>query len=390
MVPFPEVAWRDHLVPEEWEACLDAWILLAEAHLSLPTSDFLRISAKDESLSTFLTSYAAQTALSYGIPPSTRFPRSKTLRKQCLLLSFRLLEVDSPPEPLLQWEFLADIGKIYNRDHVRKITRIIWNQHSSSLEISLGLVKNSLIKELDAGLKGNLKLTELQLKRLSYLFHASPGVAAFLVAGSDFLDSLISCYKLMNPPLRKVIISTTYLCLIGLTEGEKPNFSSLVDQLYSLKTAAEAHKAGPTTVNDSLAAELVTVTPILKQVQQRIEASGSESSRAKPVLTALEGFRKAGVSGRPVRLIKRNINRGKGVASGYVTDGDYGHGSHGQIHLHRMSLISQVQDLFPDLGSGFIVKLLDEYNDSVEEVISHLLEGSLPAHVDQADRSEPL
>ena len=390
MVPFPEAAWRDRLVPEEWEACLDAWILLAEAHLSLPASEFLRISAKDEHLSTFLTSYAAQSALSHDAPPTTGIFKAKMLRKQCFLLSYRLLQVDSPPESLLHWEYFADIGKIYSQGHARKLTRIVWTHHSSFLGLSLGLAKNSLIKELDAALEGNLKATELQLKRLNHFLHASPEAAAFFMAGSDFLDSLISCYRLMNPPLRKIIISTTYLCLIGLTEGEKPNFSLLVDQLYSLETAAEAHKAGPINANDSLVAELVTVTPVLKQVQQRIEANGSGSSRAKSVLSALGGFRKAGVSGRPARLMKRKMNKGKDVAKGDVTNEEYSRGSHGQIHIHRMSLISQVQDLFPDLGSGFVVKLLDEYNNNVEEVISHLLEGSLPTHLDEADRSESL
>jgi activating signal cointegrator complex subunit 2 len=149
-----------------------------------------------------------------------------------------------------------------------------------------------------------------------------------------------------------------------------------------LKAAAEAHKAGPTNVNDSLVSEFVTETPILKQVQQRIEASGSGSSRAKSVLSALGTFRKAGGSTRPQRLIKRKTNKGKGVAievEGYTS-----------VHVHRMSLVSQVQDLFQDLGSGFVVKLLDEYGDNVEQVISHLLEGSLPEYLEAADRSEEL
>jgi activating signal cointegrator complex subunit 2 len=292
------------------------------------------------------------------------------------------LDVDHPPELLLRWEFLADLSRIYGRNHGNKIVRLVWKRHLLSLEPSLAALKSSLIKELDAGLKGDLKLAESQLKRLNHLLHASPDMAAFFMAGSDFVDSLISCYKLMNPPLRKVIVSTIYLSLIGLTEEEKPNFSFLVDQLYSLNVAAEAHKAGPTNVNDSLVAELVTETPILKQVQQRIEASGSGSSRAKSVLTSLGGFRKAGGSVRSKILMERKKNKGKRIAVGI--DG------YSQVHVHWMSLVTQVQDLFPDLGSGFVVKLLDEYQDDVEQVISHLLEGSLPAHLDDADRSEEL
>jgi activating signal cointegrator complex subunit 2 len=387
MVPFPEAAWRNHLVPQEWEACLEAWISLVEAHLSLEPAEFTRLSAKDESLPTFLMSFAAETSQSPDILSSSDPLKAKQLRKHVFLLSYRLLEVDHPPEPLLRWQFLADISKVYGKSHAGKLNTAAWKRHVSSLEASMGLVKSFLIKELDSGLKGDLKTADTQLKQLNHLLHASPEAAAFFMAGSDFMDSLISCYKIMNPPLRKAILSTLYLCLIGLTEEEKPNFSSLVDQLYSLKIAAEAHKSGPTNVNDSLVAELVTVTPILKQVQHRIEASGSGSNRAKSVINALDDFRKPGGTVRPHHLMRRKINKGKGAAK--ETD-EYGHGSHGQIHIHRMSLITQVQDLFPDLGSGFIVKLLNEYNDDVEQVISHLLEGSLPSHLEQADRSEEM
>ena len=387
MVPFPEAAWRNHLVPEEWEACLDAWISLAEAHLSLTTADFTRLSVKDESLATFLTSFAAETSQSHDVFSISDPLKTKQLRKHAFLLSYRILEVDHPPEPLLRWQFLADISKVYGKSHAGKLVTAAWNRHSPSLEASMGLVKDSLIKNLDAGLKGDLRTAEAQLKRLSHLLHASPEAAAFFMAGSDFVDSLISCFKLMNPPLRKAILSALYLCLIGLTEGEKPNFSSLVDQFYSLKSAAEAHRIGPTNANDSLVAELVTATPILKQVQQRIETSGSESSRAKSVIIALESFRKPGATSRPYHPIKRNFNKGKGVAK---ETNEYAHGSHQQMHIHRMSLITQIQDLFPVLGSGFIVKLLDEYQDNVEQVIVHLLESSLPSHLDKADRSEEL
>ena len=383
MIPFPEKAWRTHLVPEEWEACLDAWISLAEAHLSFSQQDFTRVSTKDESLPHFLSTFAAELAISHDIPSS---PKVARLRKQSFLLSHRLLEFDLPPEIVSSWKFLADVSKLYGKSHGGKLVSLAWKKHSSKLEVSMGNVKSSLIQELDAGLKGDLKSAEAQMKRINHLLNASPEAAAFFMAGSDFLDALISCFKLMNPPLRKAIISTTYLCLNGLTEGDKPNFSALLDQLYSLKAAAEVHKAGFTNVNDSLVAELVTDTPILKQVQQRIEASGKGSTRAKTVITALEGYRKARSSKRLTRLIKRKFDKGKGVA----TDDYYGHGAIVEVHIHRMSLISQVQDLFPDLGSGFVFKLLDEYKDNVEQVISHLLEGSLPPHLEHTDRSEAL
>lgn len=385
LAPFPTAAWRNHLLPEEWDACLDAWLTLAGVHLSLPASDFLRTSAPDVSLPDFLSSYVAETAGANNIPSSESHFKMKQLRKDSFLLSQRLLELKDAPKKLCQWEFLADLSKVYGRELGQRTAILVWKNHLSTLELSIASLKSHLIKELDAGITGDLKTAESQLKRLNYLLHVSPQAAAFFMAGSDFVDSLISCYKIMNPPLRKLIISTTYLCLIGLTEGDKPSFSSLVDQLYSLRAAAEAHKARPTSPNDSLVPELVTVTPILKQIQQRIDASGSGSNRAKSVLSALEVFRKAGAGGRPARPVKNKANKGKGIATNIEDDHE-----NNQLHVHRVSLVSQVQDLFPDFGSGFIVKLLDEYNDNVEQVIAHLLEGSLPTHLKEADQSEEL
>lgn len=371
------------MLPEEWEACLDAWLSLIEAHLSMSTPDFMRISAKDESLPDFLLSYFAEVALSHDENLSTNPSKFKQLRKQAYLLFYKLITVDKSPESLLRWEILADVCKVYGKERGGKVTTLAWSKHSTAIEASLSSVKSLLTEELDAGLKGDLKGSEILLRRLNHLLFASPEAASFFMAGDDFVDALISCYKLMNPPLRKAILSTMYLCIIGLTEGPKPRFSSLIDQLYSLNAAAEAHKKGPINVDDSLVAELVTVTPVLKQIQERIDASGSESSRAKSIITTLQGFCKPGGGGRPRHITKKKPNKGKGLA-------DAGGQGNSHMHVHQMSLISQIQDLFPDLGSGFIVKLLGEYHDNTEEVISHLLDGSLPPSLNNADRHEIL
>jgi activating signal cointegrator complex subunit 2 len=61
-----------------------------------------------------------------------------------------------------------------------------------------------------------------------------------------------------------------------------------------------------------------------------------------------------------------------------------------EIHAHKMSLVSQVQDLFPDLGSAFVVRLLDVYNDNPETVVAHLLDDSLPTELQLLDKTEQL
>uniref|UniRef100_A0A8C6YA45 Activating signal cointegrator 1 complex subunit 2 n=1 Tax=Naja naja TaxID=35670 RepID=A0A8C6YA45_NAJNA len=53
------------------------------------------------------------------------------------------------------------------------------------------------------------------------------------------------------------------------------------------------------------------------------------------------------------------------------------------------SLISQVKDLLPDLGEGFVLACLEEYNYNVEHVINNLLEDKLGASLQMLDRTMP-
>ncbi|KHJ35057.1 putative cue domain-containing protein [Erysiphe necator] len=397
MAPYPEEDWVAHIAPAEWEACLDSWIAIGGAHLALSDSAFHDISLNDESLSAFLTTFVANQFKKTSKSEShdghrflIRDPsKLKPVRKICFLLSCRLLETKTSTTPLvlLTWEFLADSYKIFGRNHTRKLYSLANTNHSSTLESSVMSLKNSLIKELDAGINGDLVKTELQLKKLNHLLYICPEVAQFFMAGSDYLDALISCYKIMNPPLRKTIILNVYLCLIGLTKDQDPNFSLLVDQLYSLKAAAEAHLDSIYNADDSLVPELITITPILKKLEKRMSIDGNGSGRAKYILSALQSFRKRGKSMKSQNPVKRKLEKGKKKV---VATHEYRFDVDEQSQVQRLSLISQVQELFPDLGSGFISRILNEYDDNLEVVISHILEGSLPHYLNEIERSEKL
>ncbi|KAK7736143.1 hypothetical protein SLS53_007171 [Cytospora paraplurivora] len=381
--PFPTAAWKELLSIDEWNASLGAWISLAEAHLSLSDADFSKQTLRDESVPRFLTSFMREVA-AHGSALLGSSNTAKLLLKDCYLLAAKSLKSSSPEDILLRWEFLSDFSRVYSKKKVNDVLSHLPKFSQDAVEASLATLKKFLIKNLDEGLKGDLKAIEERLERLDHLINASPPTASFFLAGSEFLDGLITCYKIMNPPLRKVIITTAYLNLIGLAECEPPKYSMLTDQLYSLKTAAEAHKAGPLNVRESLVAELVSTTPLLHQIEHKLESSGTDHARAKNVLKDLATYRKPGAGMKPRRLIRRKVDKGKGVAwdDNEVMAGD--------VHIHRMSQVSQVQDLFPELGSGFVSRLLDEYGDDTEQVVSHLLEDSLPPHLKKADRSEQL
>ncbi|KAJ4324996.1 hypothetical protein N0V84_003680 [Fusarium piperis] len=375
--PFPQALWRQHLSPSEWNSLLDAWTSLCRALVTLPDKQLKAVLSHDDSVATFLAAFAEETAnAGFTVLES----HSTTLPKAVFQLTSKVLTI-SPPSQLLGFPFLADVARIFPRKLAAPLIAQLFQLHAAPLESSLSALKKQLIPLLDSGIKGDLKLVEAHLTRLNYLLHASPDACTLFLAGADFLDGLVVCFRVMNPPLRKVIVTTAYLCLVGLIDAEPAKWSMLSDQLYALKEAADAHKAGPLNANDSLVPELITNTPLLKILLRRAEDSGAATDNLKKRITALESFKK-GAMVRPKRLVRRKVDKGKGKETQQDVDAD--------IHVHRMSQITQVQDLFPDLGAGFVAKCLEEYGDDVEQVVANLLGESLPPHLAGADRSEPL
>ncbi|KAK1993413.1 hypothetical protein LX36DRAFT_643150, partial [Colletotrichum falcatum] len=402
LAPFPSSQWRSKLTPQDWESLLDAWTALAQAYLALPDDQLARAASReDSSVPSFLTSFVTELAAAAPAAATEPSPvlgpsaRSRTLLKSAFSLTSRLLTTPThpPPAALAAPPFLAAFSKLYRRNAPPILSRA-FVLHGPDLELPLAGLKKSLTRSLEAGLKADLKSLEARLALLNHLLHASPHAAAFFLAGSDFLDGLVSAFKITNPPLRKVLVATAYLGLVGLTQGgtggdPPPRFGMLADVLFSLKSAAEAHRAGPLGVNDSLVAELVTVTPVLRRLLKRAEDAGAASTALKSRIAALDGFRKpgGGTMRPPKRLVKRRVpdkDKGKGKGKAVADDDRV------ELHMHRQSQISLIQDLFPDLGSAFVSKLFDEYGDDTEVVTAHLLEDSLPPHLATADRTAQL
>lgn len=366
--PYPQASWRQHLSTQEWKTLSEAWISLSEAYISLP-DDQLR--SQSESAVDFVVSYVQETAASSSSPQ---------LSKAVFQLTTRLLQITTS-STIISADFVTNFSKLYPKKLVAPILAQLFVRSPIPLESSLSVLKRTLIPHLESGMKGNLKMVEEKLTQLNPLLHVSPQACIFFLAGSDFFDALVTGFKIMNPPLRKVIIATVYLCLIGLTETEPPKWSMLSDELFALKEAADEHKAGPLNVNDSLVPELVTSTPILKIILRKAEDHGAATTTFKNRIHALQPFIK-GAMIKPKRLTKRKIDKGKGKQSAHDIDAE--------MHIHLMSHITQVQDLFPDLGSGFVAKCLDEYSNDVEQVVANLLGDSLPPHLASLSRSEPL
>ncbi|KAF2658110.1 hypothetical protein K491DRAFT_593668 [Lophiostoma macrostomum CBS 122681] len=374
IVPFPDSAIRQQILPIEWAAYLDSWLSASDQYLRLNDREFHSALSEPSSLSTFIVSFFRELAGDATIAPSV-----VKLRKRAFLLLHRTWSGDYIPPELLEWSFLAHVCHAFPKSaQLQSLLQKLWQRKAPLLEKSLQAVKSSLIKLLDSK---SPEQADETLHKLGPLLKLSPETGTFMLTGSDFLDALDSAYPKSSQGLRKKLVITAYISITAVLRGPKPNLSLLSDQLYELKTAAERTRKAQSE-SEILLTDLVTNTPLLEKIRDNVTAS--EGARVRNIAASLSAFQKTG--SRPKKFIHRKIDKGKGKAG----DIEYGHGAVGDVHVHRMSLVTQIQDLFPDLGPGFVVKLLDEYKDNVEEVTAHLLEDSLPPHLSNADRTEQL
>jgi activating signal cointegrator complex subunit 2 len=374
--PFPDAKVRQSILPDQWELFLDSWTSLAELYLRLGDQQFTSAISENDTLTPFLLSFFHELAQDASITPKVL-----PLRKQCFFLLHRLFSSNEVPANLLGWSALSDFSHVFPKsEQFRSSLQTLWTKKGGAIEKSLQTAKTAVIRNLESK---RPEETENTLNRLAPLLRASPAASNFMLTGSDFLDSLYAAYPKIPSSMQKKLVTIAYLGLTALLEGTKPNYSLLSDHLYSLKSSEEQEqKKEPG--KKTLVADLVTNTPLLEKIRNR--ATVPEATRIKNTAASLSAFRQSNVA-RPKRLVRRKVDKGKNT----ITDDDYGHGAFaGEVHVHRMSMISQIQELFPDLGGGFIVKLLDAYNDDIEQVTAHLLEDSLPPNLANADHSEQL
>ncbi|KAI9787706.1 MAG: hypothetical protein M1839_000237 [Geoglossum umbratile] len=377
---FPPSNLREGIAPGEWEACIDAWTTLVVMHLRLSAQDFTSHSTKDDSLVAFLISYVHEALHLSDCETHVDGLKLRSLRRECFLLAHRFLSEDRIPPSLLDWTFLADLSSAYIKSNsLRRLFGNLWSRHATSVELGLKKLRRSLVRDLESVSSDKPEDLASTLSCIGPLLYASRDISRFVMVGSDFLDALFAGYMNAPPPLRRRIVTIAYLGLVSLLAAT-PNISLLLDHLYGLRSLADTGELKGKE-RETLVSDLVTNTPLVRKLRNNI--SGTDAARARSLISSLEAFRNP----KGQRQIRRKTNKGKGLAAaGENGQGPFG----GKIHVHRMSLVTQIQDLFPDLGSGFIVKLLDEYGDSAELVTSRLLEGSLPPHLHNADRAEVL
>ena len=364
MAPFPSVAVQAKLMPEEWKLCLDSWLLLTQRYLLLSSTEFSTKFANDHSLAGFLTSYVATTNSSKNFTLKI----SQALRKNAFLLIHRVFrEVTNVPSALLERQFLSSLCVAYSKNKSLSDTLpAIWQQHKLDEATSMQKSKKSLISLLEQ-IPAEPSIDDRLAHEMAFARVCSP-YARYLMVGSDLLDAIVSAYDRMTvSSLQSHLVAFAYICINRMMNEQESGTSNLLDQLYSLRST-------------KILKALIETTPLLAKFQNHVSGRETISGRANPLLEEFTSYH--GQFKSPIQR-KRKVDKGKRKANS-----EYGHKALSDVHIHKLTLVTQIQDLFPDLGLGFIVKLLDEYNDDSEVVIAHLLDDSLPPYLKQADRSE--
>ncbi|RAH65980.1 ASCC2 family CUE domain-containing protein [Aspergillus aculeatinus CBS 121060] len=386
-VPPPEV--QRNIPPAEWELYIDAWIMLLGLRVEAPASQLKEHALNDDSTVAFLGSFYRQ-SINSSLFRSQTAPNTRSLRKLCFLLTRRfLLEVSPTPPELLDWRVLAGMCCCYpSSSALKRLLADAWDKHEDAITSSLEKAKVQAIRDLSSLNLSKPSGVRVDLRLLTILSSVLPGCGQVLMAGSDFLDTVVDAYQAhKREEVRRMLVANVYVGLCSFLKGSKPNLSSLLDQLYGMKASAGVGIS--TKKEPTLLSEVICSTDFLGRLDRHLSTDVNPQKRGQDLLASLRAYQAETqhLHRRYQKPRKRAaVNKGKGRA----TEDDLLPKAAEDLHIHKMSLITQVQDLFPDLGTGYIARLLDHYNDDPETIVAHLLDDSLAPELQILDKSESL
>ena len=355
--------------------------MLLGIRLNASDKQFDEAAAEDLSAVSFFESYYQYAA--EGDQGLHHGSKAKQLRKLCFLATRRyMLQKSNSLIELFNWRTLGNVCSCFPSSAALKTTLSeVWNLHHESISSSLEEAKSILIDGLSSQSSMTPAKIIADMRRLTVLASLLPQCGQVLMAGSDFLDTLSESYlsSKTRDELRRMIVANVYVGLVSLLKEPSINLSLLLDQLFSLKTAAGL---GTSKMKNeaTILSDLVCSSDMLQRLEKYLQSHPQK--RGEDLLSSLRVYQIESKHLHHRYQRRKKVDKGKGPSSGPDVPVEF--------HAHKMSLVSQVQDLFPDLGSAFVVRLLDVYEDNPETVVAHLLDDSLPFELQSLDRSEQL
>ncbi|XP_051888149.1 activating signal cointegrator 1 complex subunit 2 [Pristis pectinata] len=245
----------------------------------------------------------------------------------------------------------------------------------------------------------------------------------------DFIQRLASFYELIIPELentikkrrfeetslqndlwrrlshsRKKIIETfhhiiNYMCLQPILESGSEHSLTFIEDFLQIFTALLHQKRFLTDYDEQfpLADDISLLQqafPALDETRtsyiiKAVDSAWEACSRKKPIFATGNSqisstsvtSQVSAVNGEMDQDLKQpeyeNDDCGAGAAAAKVTG------------VELESLLSQVKDILPHLGEGFILECLEEYNYDTEKVINNILEDKIPPSLQKIDQSLP-
>jgi activating signal cointegrator complex subunit 2 len=213
-------------------------------------------------------------------------------------------------------------------------------------------------------------------RRINALVKSSAETGLTLMTGSDYLESLLEAYNLLQKTsdtmdAQKTLTEHIYYCLRSLMFDGLRRDSMLLDHLYHMKSESD-RVIKSDTHHSTLCSSLVCTTSFLRHLTA--DGAVSSTKRGQGLVDSLSTLRQNTMQLHPqIALRRRTVGKGKGKSK---TD------TNEEMHMHNASQVSKVHELFPDLPNKYILQLLDNFNDDTESVIAGLLEpDSLPTHL---------
>ena len=390
LVPFPAHSIVSNILPEEWQACLDAWIFAVEFRLRLLPDHFRHLKLhSDTSGIPFLLSYYLQWEHHPEVGTAYRPQDTKELRlhRQNFLLTRRLLaDTDLPYDCSDKdlFALVANASLAFGASNAwRETLKTAWKRSQDRIVAAISTCKSSLIRDLPQSHTFPTDDILSDIQRVTAMTKALGEIGEYLMTGSDYLDSLASGYPTSPRTsnghdalgISRALTENLYVCLRSLLISDPPHMSLLLDHLYSLKaTADRTIKTNPD--YPTILSSLVCTTSFLRHIEVFI--STHKQNRGEVLVKSLDTYRSMKMHLHPpITRRKSEVQKGKGKARADPES---------DIHIHQASRISQIHDLFPELSSAYIIRLLDHFLDDIEAVTAALLEpDSLP--VDLQDRN---
>lgn len=336
ITPVPSKAVRFALEDEHWQTCIDSWTKITGLTLRLNDADLSSAVLTTNAVTPFLLSYVRETRLESAdhlSDNSRRLTAQRTLAKNVFFLITRILRHKDHPQSLMDFEFLVGFIDIFGRKNAQTVRKTI----------------DMVIDASEEALLVDFTDAEVCAKSAAFVSLCTfSSLAGPILAKTSLARSVVAAYNGAASG-RNSLRSLTFLIVT--------NPESSIKFLDSIASDGAA---------DKLVQDLLAHTTVLDALQ--------EMALSRPGLDDLVKI-----------MVETRLSPGHVQSkdqSNTMEDED----DAAQDAAKLLSKIFQIQDLFPDLGDGFVEACLNEFGFDVETTTMKLLEDDLPPHIRQMER----